>query len=213
MQESLLFGRKASRAFRREQLIEAVITTVANSGLSQTTLSAVARAAGVSHGLINFHFQSKEALLAETLAFMSKDHRGIWTEALAAAGPTAAARLDALIEAEFHPANLSKDRLTAWCVFWGEALKGTLYEEQCGENDRAHVQAFEQACASLAEEGGYDVDTRLAARAIRLTIHGVKLDLTFSVVPIDAADARKTAYFCAATLFPRHFNAEGMIRR
>jgi AcrR family transcriptional regulator len=213
MSEMQLFGRKASRAFRREQLIEAVISTVARRGLSQTTLSEVAKAAGVSHGLINFHFKSKEALLADTLSYMSNGHRGIWTAALKAAGPQPADQLDALINAEFHESNLSGDRLTAWCVFWSEALKDSLYAEQCGENDRAHVLAFEKACAALAAEGGYDMDPILAARAVRLTIHGAKLEMTFAAVPYDRCEALKTAYFSAGTLFPRHFTAAGLIRR
>ena len=58
------------------------IATVANRGLSRTTLSDVAKAAGVSHGLVNFHFQTKESLLAETLSFMSEQHRAIWAAAL-----------------------------------------------------------------------------------------------------------------------------------
>jgi AcrR family transcriptional regulator len=213
MQESQHVGRKASRAFRREQLIEAVIATLANRGISQTTLSEVAKAAGVSHGLINFHFQSKDALLAETLSFMSNEHRSIWTAALAGAGPSPANRLNALVLAEFDQVNLSRERLTAWFVFWGEALKGSAYDDQCGENDRAQVVAFEEACRGLAEQGGYDFDVTQAARVLRLTIFGVKQELTLAAVPITLEDALKTVYFTAAMLFPRHFGKDGLVSR
>lgn len=213
MQESQYYGRKASRAFRREQLIEAVIATLAKRGISQTTLSEVAKAAGVSHGLINFHFQSKDALLAETLSFMSNEHRTIWTAALERAGPSPANRLNALMLAEFDQVNLSRDRLTAWFVFWGESLKGSAYNDQCGENDRAHAKAFEEACHGLAAEGGHEIDAVHAARVLRLTIFGVKQELTLAAVPITLEDALKTIYFTAATLFPRHFGKDGLISR
>lgn len=205
-------GRKASREFRREQLIEATIATVARNGLSMTTLSDVAKAAGVSHGLVNFHFQTKDKLMAETLSFMSNQHRELWTLALAAAGTRPAERLNALILSEFSETHLSPERLSAWCAFWGEAQNRTSYLQQCGENDRAYNRTFEDCCRDLIEEGGYTLDARYAGRVLRLTIEGVWLELMFSAEPYPLEEARKTGFFCASTLFPRHFNADGLIR-
>lgn len=206
-------GRKASREFRREQLIEATIATVARRGLSQTTLSDVARTAGVSHGLVNFHFQTKERLLAETLSHLSNEHRETWQAALNEAPPSPAGRLNALILAEFSEHHHCPNKLSAWCAFWGEAQNRPLYLEQCSENDRAYIEAFEVACRSLIAEGSYDIDYRMAARVLRLTIEGVWLEQTLSARPYSFEEARKTAFFCAATLFPRHFAAEGLISR
>lgn len=206
-------GRKASREYRREQLIEATISAVANRGLSQTTLSDVAKVAGVSHGLVNFHFQTKERLLAETISFLSKEHRETWQSALNAAPASPAHRLNALILAEFDDRHLSPDKLSAWSAFWGESQSRPLYLEQCGENDRTYIAAFEAACRDLIAEGGYDIDFRLAARVLRLTIEGVWLELTLSAKPYSFEEALKTAFFCAAALFPRHFDAEGLISR
>lgn len=207
------FGRKAPRAFRREQLIEATISTLARRGLADTTLSDVARAAGVSHGLINFHFQSKERLLAETLSFLSEEHRANWTSALAAAGSDPVLRLNALITAEFDETYLTADRTSAWVVFWGESQSMPRYLDQCGENDRAQIRAFEEACKALAEDGGYAIDPALAARMLRLTIEGVLLELMFSAQPYSIAEARRTAFYCASMLFPRHFTPDGLINR
>ena len=213
MEKAVTNGRKAPREFRREQLIEATIATVARRGLSQTTLNQVAKAAGVSHGLVNFHFQSKERLLAETLAFMSDLHRRNWEKALENAGPEPGARLNALILAEFSEVNQSPDHLSAWCAFWGEAPNWPLYFAQCAENDQAQVEAFEAACGAVIAEGGYGTDHRLAARVLRLSIEGVWLELTLSPPPYPLEEARRTAFFCAATLFPRHFDADGLISR
>jgi TetR/AcrR family transcriptional repressor of bet genes len=194
-------------------LIAATISTVARRGLTQTTLSEVAKAAGVSHGLINFHFQSKESLFAETLSHMSNQHRAIWTKSLAAAGPAAADRLNALILAEIDEANFCKERLNALCVFWGGAQSQQLYLNQCGDNDRAQIHAFEEACGRLSDEGGYGIDPQLAARVLRVTLEGVKLELMLSAMPYSLDDARRTAFFCAAMLYPRHFSSDGLIPR
>lgn len=206
--------RKSARERRREQLIDAAIAAIAQRGLSRVTISDVAAAAGVSHGLLIFHFQSKENLLAETLRFMSDAHRKVWETALQRApSSSAAGRLDAMIKAEFSLENQSPERLTAWCAFWGETPNRPLYLEQCGGNDRAQIEAFEAICEALVTEGVYGLDFRRAARVLRLTIEGVWLELMFSAKPYAQDEALRTVYFCAATLFPKHFSENGLISR
>lgn len=206
-------GRKASREYRREQLIEATIAAIAQHGLSRVTLGHVATMAGVSHGLVIFHFESKEKLLAETLRFMSEEHRNIWQEALRTAPDTPAGPLNALILAEFCEANQGAEGLSAWCAFWGEAQNRPLYLEQCADNDSLQIRAFEDACQRLVVNGGYDMDFRRAARVLRLTIEGVWLELMVSASPYPYEEAVSTAFFCASMLFPRHFNETGLISR
>lgn len=130
--------RKASRASRRGQLIEATIETIAANGLSRTTLTDVARTAGLSHGLVNFHFRSKDGLLEETLLFLAEEYFENWTRALAEAGPSPAEQLDALIKADYAPAISTPARLKAWCAFWGEAQSRPVYQRTCGANDLAY---------------------------------------------------------------------------
>jgi TetR/AcrR family transcriptional repressor of bet genes len=60
-------SRKASKEMRRQQLIEATIDTLATKGYAATTLADVAKAAGLSGGIVNFHFETKDKLLVETL--------------------------------------------------------------------------------------------------------------------------------------------------
>ena len=64
-----------SREERRKQLFEATLNTIAECGFSRTTLTEVARRAGLSHGLVLFHFETKEKLLTETLDYLSDEYR------------------------------------------------------------------------------------------------------------------------------------------
>jgi AcrR family transcriptional regulator len=205
--------RKASREHRREQLIEATISVIARKGYAQTTLADVAQTAGVSHGLVLFHFRSKELLFSETLRFMSETYRRIWSSALAAAAPDGASQLSAIIEANFSDEVCSSDWLAAWVHFWTETECRPIYTEQCAEDDLAYVKAIEAVCSTLAREGGYAVQPVRAARILRLTIEGVWLDLMFPINGYAREEARATVYYCASTLFPRHFTEDGMIRR
>ena len=78
--------RQNTKAIRRQELIEATIDQLAKRGFEGTTLADVATAAGMSRGIVNFHFDTKEKLLVETLRTLSDEYRGHWKAALKAAG-------------------------------------------------------------------------------------------------------------------------------
>ena len=146
--------RKLSREARREQLIEATIEIIARRGYARTTLTDVARHAGLSHGLVNFHFETKEKLFGETMSFLAEEYRRNWTTAIEAAGPEPALRLDAMIRADFNPEICTPSRLAAWCAFWGEAQSRPLYQDKCGSNDREYNRVLEEICRDLLAETG-----------------------------------------------------------
>ena len=199
-----------SREARRAQLIASTIETLAARGFSRITLTDVARAAGLSHGLVLFHFESKERLLAETLNFLAEEYRQNWQAALARAGDDPAEQLNALIEADFNPAICTPSRLAAWCSFWGEAQSRPLYQQACGEKDDAYNRQLEAICQRLSDAGTYGRDARHVARVIRVTIEGTWLDLMTMTAPYDRDEALTTVRTCAALCFPDHFTPTGL---
>ncbi|MCB1388123.1 MAG: TetR/AcrR family transcriptional regulator [Rhodobacteraceae bacterium] len=198
-----------SRDARRQQLIEATIDTLAQRGFSRTTLTEVARTAGLSHGLVLFHFETKEKLLAETLAHLAEEYRANWTAALAAAGPEPAHQLNALIEADFDLKVFTPARLAAWCAFWGEAQSRPLYQASCGEKDEDYNRTMEEICQRLIDEGGYSGSAVRLARIVRVTIEGVWLDRMTMAAPYSPDEALATVRLCAARCFPAHFSDTG----
>lgn len=194
-----------SRDTRRLQVIEATIETLAARGYSRTTLTEVARVAGISHGLVLFHFATKENLLAETLIHLAEEYRRNWTEALAAAGPGPADQLRAMIEADFDPRICTPSRLAAWCSFWGEAQSRPMYQASCGDKDDAYTSVLEDICARLSDEGGYGRDPVHTARLIRVAIEGVWLDMMTMTTPYAPEEALLTVRMAAALCFPDHF--------
>jgi TetR/AcrR family transcriptional repressor of bet genes len=203
--------RKMSRESRRTQLIESTIETLALRGYARTTLTEVARTAGLSHGLVNFHFETKEKLLSETLAYLAEEYRLNWLSYLEAAGAYPASQLAALLAADFNPAICTPARLSAWCSFWGEAQSRPLYQAQCGSNDDAYNRRLEDICARLLAEGGYPGNPERVARVLRVTTEGVWLDMMTMSSPYTVSEAQATVHTCAAAFFPRHFSADGLI--
>ena len=105
---------------RREQLIQATISSVADRGLADTTIATVAQEAGLSQGIVNLHFRSKEGLLTETLRYLADEYRTACQEAAAAGESSPVEGLLAMVELDFRRTICSRDKLAVWFAFWGE---------------------------------------------------------------------------------------------
>lgn len=202
-------ARTLSRSARRQQVIEATLAAIAISGLSRLTLTDVARQAGISHGLVLFHFSSKENLLAETLAFLADEYQRNWQVALADAGPDPADRLLAMIEADFRPTIATPGRLAAWCAFWGESQSRPVYQHICGERDALYVAKLEEICTALVRDGNYALNPVRAARILRLVGEGSWLDMMTVEQRYPLADARRTVLAALSLCFGKHFAPDG----
>lgn len=203
--------RKASRQVRRQQLIDATIATLARVGFSRATLTEVARTAGLSHGLIIFHFETKERLLGETLEFMAREYRDNWVRALAGAPDTPAAQMEALVRADFTEAICAPERLAAWSALWVEAQSRPIYQEHCAGFDQEYLQVIERLCADLTQEGDYPTRPEHTARAIRVTLNGLWFDLMTMLEPRARADSLETMFNMLMAFFPRHFDGAGAL--
>lgn len=201
--------RKASREVRRQQLIDATIATLARVGFSRTTLTEVAATAGLSHGLIIFHFETNEKLLTETLQFMAREYRDNWVKALDAAAGTPAAQMDALIRADFTDAICAPERLAAWSALWAEAQSRPIYQENCAEYDLEYLRVIERLCAELTEEGKYPSRPEHTARAIRVTLNGLWFDLMTMTSTLSRTESLQTMFNMLMAFFPDHFDHDG----
>ena len=159
-------GRKASKETRRQQLIEATIDSLAKRGYSETTMADVADGAGLSRGIVNFHFESKEKLLVATLQYMADEYSAHWRAALQKAGDDPAQQLRRLVAADFDRSICNKRKLAAWCAFWGEAKSRPTYQALCGARDEAYQNVFIDLCRALKADGGYDFEPQATALAL-----------------------------------------------
>ena len=64
---------RPDRGEGREALLRAVVRVVARSGFAGLTYRAVAKEAGVTHGLVTYHFGSRDAMVHEALAWAASD--------------------------------------------------------------------------------------------------------------------------------------------
>jgi TetR/AcrR family transcriptional regulator, transcriptional repressor of bet genes len=60
-------GKKASEGERREQLLKAAFEVASRQGIGRLTVRSIAAEARVSHGLVHFHFKTKNQLIRALL--------------------------------------------------------------------------------------------------------------------------------------------------
>ena len=198
-------GRKASKEMRQQQLIEATIDSLARRGYSETTMADVADGAGLSRGIVNFHFESKEKLLVATLQYMADEYSLHWRRALDKAEDRPAAQLRALVAAEFDRSICNKRKLAAWCAFWGEARSRPTYQALCGARDEAYQRVFIDLCAALKRDGDYAFEPVSTALALSAMLEGLWLRLLMGTEDVTRETALQAAMAFLASVFPKHY--------
>ncbi len=202
-------SRKASKETRQQQLIEATIDSLAKRGYSDTTLANVADGAGLSRGIVNFHFESKEKLLVATLQYMADEYANHWNSALEKAEDSAGGKIWALVNADFDRRICTKRKLAAWCAFWGEAKSRPTYQALCGASDLNYQRTFTDLCTELKSEGDYVYDPELMALGICSMMEG----LWFRLMMNDGLTREKalaSAIEYVAAIFPKHISTSGL---
>jgi TetR/AcrR family transcriptional repressor of bet genes len=190
----------------RQKLITATLNSIAKHGFADTTLARVSAGAGLSRGIVNFHFRSKDALFLETLKFMSREYQEHWARAFDEAGPTAAEKLEAVLMVDFEPPLSNRNRIAAWYAFYGEARSRPTYMAECTERDQATFTAIIELCRTVVEEGGYpNLDPERTAEGLGAMGEGLWLDILISPHDSNPKLAKQTMHTYLRALFPKHF--------
>jgi AcrR family transcriptional regulator len=105
---------------RREEIIDAMVEQIAERGIAATRVADVAAAMGVRTGLIFYHFETKEALLAEAFPRAMQHDLDDLTKILARKTPPSA-RLRAVVKLYVPAGGAPGWRL--WIDGWAAALR------------------------------------------------------------------------------------------
>lgn len=202
-------ARDALKEARKVQLMEATIDCIAARGFADLTLADVAKAAGLSVGIVNFYFRSKDVLLIETLRHLVADYVKQTNENIRSAGTTAAAQIDAMIESDFHRTIANRKRVTVWYAFWGETRWRPEFLKICQQLSDSFHEETKAAFARLIAEGGYsDIDPDLVARGFDAMIDGLWLDMLINPKAVERDTAKQVVRTYLAGIFPNEFGRQ-----
>ena len=202
-------SRELAKEARRRQLIEATIDGIARKGFTELKIADVAQEAGLSVGIVNFYFKSKDALLIATFKHLVEDYEQHMQAVLAKAGKSAAAQLDAMIEADFARTHANRKQVTVWYAFWGETRWRPEFLKLCADLSTSFQKATTETFQALIDEGGYQgLDAGLIARGFNAMIDGLWLDMLLNPKQTDRDTAKASVRAFLAGLFPREFGGK-----
>lgn len=175
---------------RRRQIVETAIQTIATQGFSQASLAEIARKAGISKGVISYHFSGKEDLVDEILESLLKQPAEFIKERVGTA-ESGLEKLEAYIEANFEFMATHRDNYVALVDLWGRR----------GGNDPNHfnAEAYEPSrhyLGHILEEGRESgefraLPVRTTASLIQASIDGVMLQWVFDEKAVDLRASRE----------------------
>ncbi len=198
--------RTATREKRRRQLVDATIKCIARKGMGSTTLGDVAGEAGLSQGIVNLHFESKDNLLNETLTFIAEEYKTQFNRALEKSGPDAANKLHALMELDLRPSILDRRKLAVWFAFWGEVKSRPTYRRICEASDEHYDEVVRSLCDELIKDGRYkNVSAKAASTALTSMTNGMWLSCLISPKLFDRHEAMQAVDEYLHSIFPQHF--------
>jgi TetR/AcrR family transcriptional repressor of bet genes len=194
------------KAERRQQLIDATIRCIAQHGLSAVTMQMVTRDAGLSVGIANLHFESKDNLLKETLRYVAEEYHNGQIDIMEGAEiPDLGERLDALLDFQLGRGVTQRQKMSVWFAYYGEAGARPVYQKIVSTVDKLAAQKLETLFASIISDGGYQgVDARELATGYSALIDGLHLGLLVTPRELSKRRARSVARDFLRRAFPDH---------
>ncbi|TCO47367.1 TetR/AcrR family transcriptional regulator [Actinocrispum wychmicini] len=173
---------------RRRQIVASAITTIAGSGLAQSSLARIADEVGISKSVISYHFAGKDELIAEVItSLLSESNRVIKSWVDRAPDPTA--KLRAYIEGSFAFMIEHRANFVALVDIWGsfgtvEAKRA--FNAAAYEPCRRHIESILRKGQDTGEFRQFD--RRTLSAVIQGAIDGVMLQWVFEERAVDLAD-------------------------
>lgn len=197
---------EAVKEVRRKQLIDATIRAIGRVGYANATLTHVANEAGLSPGIVNFYFKSKEQLLIATLEQIAEEYSAFWQAAINKGKVAPAAGLEAMIEADFHPTVCNVEKVSIWYAFWAEARGNAAYHDVVQRLEKDYLAQTETLCQRIIQEGGYEgVSAGDVATGLNAMIDGMWFDCLMEPKTFNRAEAKRICRQYLASVFPAHF--------
>lgn len=201
--------RRASKEFRRDQLIQATIDSLAKRGFSATTMADVADGASLSRGIVNFHFESKDKLFVETLTYLSDEYAANWHAQLEKVEQTPAKRLRALVLADLDKKICTPRNVAAWFSVMTEAKGKPALQKLGWSRDEDYIAALEAEIEQIRLQGGYAFDTSKTASALYAMQEGLWFRMMLNRKEFNRDAAVEISLTTLGSLFAHHFDANG----
>jgi TetR/AcrR family transcriptional regulator, transcriptional repressor of bet genes len=140
-------GQKASQDLRRAQILRAAYDVAARRGLDALTVRLVATKAGLSAGLVLFHFKTKAQLVAELLDYVLETTTVLHiTDDISRIG-SPLDQLLALLQREMNRLSSEPRRIRLFFDFWARGFR----HQRIRARMQAELNRYREAFRPMAE--------------------------------------------------------------
>jgi len=170
---------------RRRQIVETAIRTIAARGYSQSSLAEIAREAGISKGVISYHFEGKVELLEAILSRLLEEPAEFIKQRVDASDH-AVDKLRAYVRANFEFMQTHRENYVALVDLWesrGSHESGNRFSAEAYAPSRAYLSRILEAGREAGEFRARPAAT--LASVIQAAIDGVMLQWVFDEHTID----------------------------
>jgi AcrR family transcriptional regulator len=161
---------------RRRLLIEAATRCLEMGGIKAFTVERIRREAGVSRGLINYHFDSTGDLLVAVYQAALNQFINQLTERIDGMPEDDTDRLGALVEACFRQDNFDRYTFPVWLALWGELAKNAKLRALRRQYVNSYRRLLAVEIARVAEARKLALDAAVLARNFMALFDGLWLE-------------------------------------
>lgn len=171
---------------RRKALIDATISTLHLSKLSDPTLAEISKRAGLSTSIVNHYFKSKKKLLEATMRELASGFIGEVALRTSAAS-TPLERINAVIDGNLASSQCVPEVMSAWLWFWARVPVCKEY----AEIQHACDQHVENELRIAVKELVSDEEVEDVVQGIVAIMYGLWLRYTHNPKLINVEKARR----------------------
>lgn len=165
--------------YRRRALMEGTIQSMAENGVSFTTIKTISTAADASRGLVSHYFESKEVLISEAFKYLFHSVSDqVKAHVVKSGAQTANERLRAIPRALFSDDIFTKRNRDAFLSFWHEVRFNQLMQDANQELYNRYIEKMEGIFTEAAEELNVSIDSHRAALGLIALSDGLWLGLS-----------------------------------
>jgi TetR/AcrR family transcriptional repressor of bet genes len=203
-------ARAFNKARNRKALLDAAALAIYKYGFKATTIDRIQEISGLSRGMINQYFGSKDALLWAVAEQLMNEYLENWKAEIRDPALTPAQKIERMFRADLSEKVLNRQCVAIWFSFRSEVSGTVNFRTLVDKGDLQTEEEFRALCTELCEAGGYDdVDPVLAAKTFTVILEGFWTDFHLHADRFDKKLAMDVCLNAARSFFPRHFQVQG----
>lgn len=199
-------ARELGKSKNRRHLLESAANAIHKFGVRGTTIAVIQQESGLSRGMINLHFGTKENLLLAVAEDLAGHYSARWHSVAQDESLSPKEKLEGVIRVELSHDVLNERDASIWFAFRSEVVSRPEYRAYIDSRDANFCNMIVEICEALVDEGGYsNGDAQLSANALIALFEGIWTDFHLHSDRFDRKNAERTCLYVAGRLFPKHF--------